>query len=317
VSNGHIRKEEETEMKTKRIVLSILVSASVILLPWFSTQEGYCRRDAEGREIFGGVHDLRKEIVLNNLVNGLYLSPEQMTQMLAILRKVDGIRGEYRAKAISQARQMEEILKRIRETVARGEEIDGELVREFHGAKKGLEDLKEESHGSMKPYRDEMEGILNENQRALIDEFRPCVIPSRDTGASARIGQASGDTRMGERFLTRIRQMDEKIYGRRKAFIIDRHIERVERHVGVLSAEERAEEEGRVASIFEKARGLSDVDFEAQKGNLARELKGPHEKAMQSRHRRRKGDMDKLGRFLLDPKLIPILEKRLTLVSAR
>jgi hypothetical protein len=304
-------------MKTKRNVLSIVVAASVIILPWFSAQEGHCRHDAEGREIFAGFHGLRKEIVLNNLVNGLYLSPQQMTQMLTTLRKVEGIRGEYRAKAISQARQMEEILTRVRETVARDEEIDGELAREFRRAKKGLQDLKEEFHGSMMPYRDEMEGVLNENQRALIDEFRPCVIPPRDTGDSARIGQASGDTRMGERFLTRIRQMDEKIYGRRRPFIIDRHIERVERHVGLFSDEEREKEEMRVADIFEKARDLSDVDFEAQKGNLARELKEPHEKAMQGRHRRRKGDMDKLGRFLLDPKLIPILEKRLTLVSAR
>jgi hypothetical protein len=304
-------------MKMNRIVFAIFVSASVILLPWFLLQEGHCRRDAGEREIFGEVHDLRKEIVLNNLVNGLYLSPEQMAKMLTILKKVDGIKGEYRVKAASQVRQMEEILERIRETVARDEEVDGELVREFHRAKKGLQDLKEEFHGSMMPYRDEMEGVLNENQRALIDEFRPCVIPPQDTGDSARIGQASGNTRMGERLLTRIRQMDERIYGRRKSFIIERHVERVERHVGVLSDKERAEEERRVADIFEKARELSDVDFEAQKGNLARELKEPHEKAMQSRHRRRKGDLDKLGRFLLDPKLIPILEKRLSLVSAR
>jgi hypothetical protein len=233
------------------------------------------------------------------------------------LKKVEGIREEHRAKAMSHARQMEEILKRIREIVARDEEIGQDLAREFHQVKKKGEDLREEFHQSMRVYQDEIKGILNENQIALINDFKPCVIPPRDTWDSARIGQASGDTRMGEKFLTRVRQMEEKAYQKRKSFIIERHIERVERHVGVLSNEERAEEERRVADIFGKARELSDVDFEAQKGDLARELKGPHQKKMESHHPKRKGDLDKVGRFLLDPKLIPILEKRITRVSGR
>jgi len=304
-------------MKTMRVVFMAFVAASMLLLPGLLTKEGHCRRDVEAREIFAGVHDLRKEITLHNLINGLYLSQDQMVQMLAVLRKVEGIREEHRAKAMSHAHQMEEILKGIRETVARDEEIGENLAREFHRAKERSEDLREEFRRSMMPYEDEIKRVLNENQLALIDEFKPCVIPPRDTWDSARVGQASGDTRMGERFLTRVRQMDERAYQRRKPLIIERHIERVERHVGLFSDEERAEEERRVADILKRARELSDVDFEAQKGDLARDLKEPHEKAMRGRHRRRKGDLDKLGRFLLDPKLIPILERRLTLVSAR
>jgi hypothetical protein len=304
-------------MKMIRIVFTAFVTASMLLLPWLLTQEAHCRPNVEEREIFAGVHDLRKEITLHNLINGLYLSQDQMVQMLAVLRKVEEIRGEHRAQAFAHARQVEEILTKIRETVARDEEVGEDLAREFHQVKKKGEDLREQFHGSMRPYEDEIKGILNENQVALINDFKPCVIPPRDTWDSARIGQASGDARMGERFLTRVRQMDERAYQGRKSFIIGRHIERVERHVGVLSDEERAEEERRVADIFKRARELSDVRFEAQKGDLARELKEPHEKAMQSRHRRHKGDLDKLGRFLLDPKLIPILEKRLTRLSVR
>ena len=304
-------------MKTIRIVFAAFVAASMSLLPGFLTQEAHSRRDSEAREIFTGVHDLRKEITLHNLINGLYLSQDQIVQMLPVLRKVERLREEQRAKAISHARQMEEVLTKIRETVARDEEIGEDLAREFHQAKKKGEDLRAEFHGSMMPYQDEIKGILNENQRALINDFKPCVIPPRDTWDSARIGQASGDTRMGERFLTRVRGMDERAYRRRKSFMIERYIARGERHVGVLGDDERAEEKRRVADILEKARELSDVDFEAQKGDLARELKGPHEKAMQSRHRRHKGDLDKVGRFLLDPKLIPILEKRLTRLSVR
>ena len=304
-------------MKTIRLVLMAFIAPSMIVLPLLLTREAHCRPRVEEREIFAAVHELRKEITLYNLINGLYLSQDQIVQMLGLLRKVEGVRGEYEEKTISQARQVEEVLKGIRECVARDEEINGELVREFHSAKKGMENVKEEFHKKMISYQDEIKGILNENQIALIEEFRPCIIPPRDTWDSARVGQASDYTRMGERLLTRIREMDERVYQRRKSPLIERHIERVERHRGAFSDEERAEEEWRVADILARARELSDVDFEAQKGNLAREFRGPHEKAIQSRHHRRRGDLDKVAIFLLDPQLIPILEKRLNLVSYR
>lgn len=304
-------------MKRIRIVFATFIATSVILLPWFLTGRGYCRGSLEIREIFGEVKDLSREISLLNLISGLYLSPEQMNQMLAILRKVEAIRGDYQSRAVSEAHQMEEILKEFREILGRDEEIDQGLIREFRRAKKRGQDLREEFHGALIPYQDEMKSVLNENQIALIDGFKPCIVPPHDTRNPTRIGQDSGDTRMGERLLTRVRQMDENVYQRRKPLLIERHIGKVERHVGLFSDEERAEEESRLADIFKRARELSDLDFEAQKGDLARELKEPHEKALQSRHRKRRGDLDKLGKFLLDPKLIPILEKRLTQVSAR
>jgi len=188
-------------MKTIRLVLMAFIAPSMIVLPLLLTREAHCRPRVEEREIFAAVHELRKEITLYNLINGLYLSQDQIVQMLGLLRKVEGVRGEYEEKTISQARQVEEVLKGIRECVARDEEINGELVREFHSAKKGMENVKEEFHKKMISYQDEIKGILNENQIALIEEFRPCIIPPRDTWDSARVGQASDYTRMGERLL--------------------------------------------------------------------------------------------------------------------
>ena len=304
-------------MKKIRFVLAAFLGTSIILLPLFLTRKGHCAKDLEMRQVFAEVYDLRREINLLNLINGLYLSTEQITQMLEVLREVEGIRGEYRSKAVSQAHQMEEILNELREILGRNEEIDQGLIRKFRQAKKRGEDLKEEFHSALIPYQDEMKRVLNENQLALIDQFKPCIVPPHDTRNPVRIGQTSGDTRMGERLLTRVRQMDENVYQRRRPHLIQRYIERIERRVGLFSDEERAEEESRVADIFKRAREVSDVDFEARKGDLARELKEPHEKTLHSRHRKRRGDLDKLGKFLLDPKLIPILEKRLTRVTVR
>jgi DNA mismatch repair ATPase MutS len=163
-------------MKKSRIVFTAFV-ALMILLPWFLTRRGYCRGDLEMREIFADVNDLRREINLINLVNGLYLSAEQMNQMLAILRKVEATRGEYQTKATSQVHEMEEILKELKEILGRNEEIDQGLIRKFHRAKKRGEDLREEFHSALMPYQDEMKRVLNGNQLALIEEFKPCYRP--------------------------------------------------------------------------------------------------------------------------------------------
>lgn len=304
-------------MKKIRLALATFLGTLIVFLPLLLLQAGHCANDSEMKEIFAGVYDLGREISLLNLINGLYLSPEQISQMLKILRKVEGIRGKYQSKALSQAQQMEEILNKFREILGRNEGINQELIRKFLQAKKMEEELKEEYHNALMPYQDQMQEVLNENQLALIEEFKPCIVPPQDTRNPVRVGQAVGDTRMEEKLLTRVRQMDENIYQRRNPILIGRLIEIVERRVGLFSDEERAEEEGRVADIFKRARELSDVDFEARKGDLARELKEPHERALQSRHRKRRGDLDKLGKFLLDPKLIPILEKRLTQVTVR
>lgn len=304
-------------MKKIRLVLVTFLVTLFILLTLLLSQKGHCAKDLEMRDLFAGVYDLRREITHLNLINGLYLSPEQITQMLKILREVEGIRGEYQSKTVTQAEQMEEILNEFREILGPNEEIDQELIGKFRRAKKKGEDLKEELHSTLLPYQNEMKRVLNENQLALIDDFRPCIVPPQDTRNPVRIGQASGDTRIEERLLTRVRQMDENVYQRRNPFLIGRLIERIERRVGFFSDEERAAEESRVADIFKRTRGLSDLDFEARKGDVARELMEPHEKALQDRHRKRRGDLGKLGKFLLDPKLIPILEKRLTQVTVR
>ncbi len=72
-------------MKKSRIVFTAFV-ALMILLPWFLTRRGYCRGDLEVKEIVAQVNGLRLEINLINLVNGPYLSSEQMEQILNELR---------------------------------------------------------------------------------------------------------------------------------------------------------------------------------------------------------------------------------------
>jgi hypothetical protein len=79
---------------------------------------------------------------------------------------------------------------------------------------------------------------------------------------------------------------------------------------GFALAINEGEETARILSILEEARGLSDVEFELQKSDLVQQVKSAYELPQAL--------VDvclKIERHLLDPRIIPLLEEKLTLTQ--
>ncbi len=89
---------------------------------------------------------------------------------------------------------------------------------------------------------------------------------------------------------------------------MDRLIEHYEVHIGVLDDDEKKALRKEYLELFEEAKSLSDLDFELKKKELAERMAQKGEK---QKRRRRKYELGKIGRFLLDERVIPILEDRL------
>ena len=79
---------------------------------------------------------------------------------------------------------------------------------------------------------------------------------------------------------------------------------------GRLLIPDRGEELDRILALVEEARPLSDVAFELQKESLIEELFAPYQAA-----RPRADVTSVIGRHLLDPAIIPLLEQRLELIE--
>jgi poly(3-hydroxyalkanoate) synthetase len=106
---------------------------------------------------------------------------------------------------------------------------------------------------------------------------------------------------------------------------VERHLEMIQKHTGKLNDDEKKKESERLMKVLDKARAMSDKDFELNGPDLAKEfiteskktlekdkeLQKEAEKIRQERH----GGPSRLGRFLINPKIVPILEKRLELMK--
>jgi len=152
----------------------------------------------------------------------------------------------------------------------------------------------------------EIEEVLESHQLYALEQYTPCAIPPV---GEPRIGQ----TRDGKAvaLLARLRAVATDKYELHQERIARRIMTELERRFrGRLLIPDRGAELDRILALVEEARPLSDVAFELQKESLIEELLAPYEAA-----RPRPDVTSVIGRHLLDPAIIPLLEQRLELIE--
>ena len=293
-----------------RKVLTLIVLIGMFLLATSGCQTGTgpafaASTKAEG---LGEVANLRRDVQLLNLINGLDLSAEQMQFILDRAREAEAVRAEIKSRAQGNAVATSQVLSELRETLMRGEVISSELRDEFFSVERENHALKEEWEQEMARLVLEVEGNLEGHQLYALEHYVPCVIPPE---GEARIGQAE-DTHAGERLLQRIRDIPADQFEARKQKIAQRVLERVLARLpkSQALALDQEEETEWILCFLEKVRGLEEMTFAAEKAELIEEVK--------SRYASPGVPVDvsvKIERHLLDPRIIPLLEEKLAMRS--
>ncbi len=314
-------------MELERTVTRIGVGVLAISL-WFCTAllaVGADTAPVGPDSAFGDLREeigqLRQQISLSNLLNGLYLSNEQMRQVLSYAKEAETIRQRYRTQNAALASQMAEAFGALKEEVVVGNGISDEVGKRAVGFNHRTKALREELGRELSRIEGKLTLILTDGQKQTIREFKPCLLPPRKLGQPERAGQAH-DAGPAVGMLKRVRQMPERRYLFRRDAIIARVFDRQADVAGlVMSDRERAQEHQRLAKLLDKVRNMPDVDFSLQKSALAEEVIRPileteakHQQAIEQL--RRPNDLSKIGRFLLNPAIIPILERKLTLADS-
>ena len=115
--------------------------------------------------------------------------------------------------------------------------------------------------------------LLNKGQKLALGEFSCCLIPPKDLSDPVRIGQAPASDRKLE-LLETVRRVPEARWEHvREAIVTRLAVTHTFRRTGA-SEKDLAEYARRVRAVLEKARSLSDVDFELDKEALCAELSG-------------------------------------------
>jgi hypothetical protein len=315
-------------MKQSKLIISSVIVLIFFTAPVFSIQDPLeTRLDdrfSKKREI---VRNLFNDISTVNLLNGLYLTDQQMNEILKLAKKAQRIKQEFvekkgavYMKVLDEAEQayqnlLAEIMKG--EPAKQGSRIEREAVRIEHQLKELTDKVMRTLSDELSALDHELSKILTSEQQEVIDGFQPCLIPPKDLKNPVRAGQASSNDR-AINMLRRIREIPSFIWDHRKYQFLSRHVERFSRHRSVMTEEEKEKEIQRLLTLTEKVRSLSDTDFELEKETLAEELKPlnmVHELREELEKRvpyMRRAKVSKSTRFLLNERIIPILEERLS-----
>ena len=312
-------------IKMKKKLLPGTLGIFLIFSAWTSgellaVEAGTVKEDV--RKSYKNINLLRQEISTINLLNGLYLTRDQMKEILCLAGDLRKDRKEMISSAEFKAtlKEAEKLLKELRNEIQKGSPARGELPREAHRADHHLKEMRKERNISLsdklKEYDIKLRSILTDEQVDVVNSFKPCLIPPKNLRDPVRAGQASDNMGAIKR-LRRLRDLPDEIWEKRKDRIISRMVDRYSKRKYEMTGEEKLQEKNRLISLFEQVRSMSETEFELEKEALAENMR-PEDKIeglVKELEFRKPGHgrpkMTRPVRFLINDQIIPILEERL------
>jgi hypothetical protein len=264
--------------------------------------------------------DLKREIDLLNLLNGLYLSDVQMRHLMVIAARAENDRRGAARKAEQLNSTLERMLKEAKAKLVNDEKAQYNCPPpEAQKVQAEISRISGELTEKLVMYQQFAKAVLTPNQREKVYNYQHCLIPVKDLKDPTRIGQADSGSK-NEKLLENVKKMTDAQYRAQLPVMLDIHIHGIEYYTGKMSDEAAAKEKARVAEIMQKARSMDDLDFQFTKAKLAADVSSDYEE-VKSRlkelaHRLQKlntekGQLGDIGRMLLDERVLPIYAKRL------
>ncbi|MBI3096911.1 MAG: hypothetical protein HYY93_01500 [Planctomycetes bacterium] len=291
------------------------------------------------------VDELRDEINLLNLLNGLYLTDEQMLGVMLDADRANRARAGYHAQVDRLNREMEEHLAAMREILVKSGYAASAFEsqsyrshqRRYEDAQEEVQEIARKARGEIAELEGHLGTIVTENQKAIVDGYTSCLIPNKDMKDPTRIGQANENKGRELEGLEKLRGASAAELSQVFDAYFQETLDYLEHHHCVLTDKAQEKERARLLAVVEKARKMGDLDYALSKDALADEMhqmpdtskdddtKSDKQKARDaaradkqkraeenSAKGKPKGpQVTKLGHFLLHPRMAPILARRL------
>lgn len=242
-----------------------------------------------------------KDVQVLNLLNTLYLSPEQTRNLLTLQAKMTPQYAALQAKRLQNVKASIPVLAIVRDAYAQGSTNAGlltERMKPFADVEAAIvtEEEKLDAAGLAA-----LRGYITENQVEMIANFVPCTVPVQSLTNPERVGQASDNTAL-EQSLAKLRDLPEREL-KRGIFNLQNSIQAAFEHKHRSPAEIEAVT-ALVPQIAEDIRLMDDTEFAMKKCELAKKLAVPEYTATGEALDAR------IVYYLLAPNLTPILKSR-------
>ena len=218
------------------------------------------------------LEELQEEISLLNLLRGLYLSEDQITQICEIAVEAD---NAVKSTASPILRDKEVIVAtfadlRNRLFMAPGQETQSQQKAQQINDR--LKEAQEKVREHLAKLETRVARVMSSAQLEIIEGFVPCLIPPRDLKNPVRVGQAGAAEGPLGRMTELIYATPEDVWNERKMMLLGKVVEKIEEESGKLSDSMRSDLLNRLSATAKKIRAIDQVDFALKKGDLADEL---------------------------------------------
>jgi hypothetical protein len=251
------------------------------------------------------VEELRSEVSVLHLINGLHLTEQQTRALLAQCREAKAIRDAAIGRMAALLQDAETSFVALKQELIK-DAVRQETLDSAGRANEALKHLKDDYDLKMSELESQTNRLFTEEQQGVIRDFRPCVVPTKGERESGRVGQAAEPSGF-VKVLEHLRTVPAAHLDEAKQRGCEMHFLRWQKHFGTLTEKEKAEVRKLFDAVVTEARAMSETKFEMSKLELAQRVEMP-----QSRKTRpRLNEPGKTANLLLDERVILILEAKL------
>ena len=262
--------------------------------------------------------DLRKQISLFNLVNGLDLTSSQLHHLIDLLTQARRIRQAATQAFMAMAAQRMIVYKRLRHRlVSSAGDLPRRIKRQVHQMNRLDRDLRDYYMTRMRALEKRIEAVLKPHQKYLVGLFRPCIIPPKDIRGPARVGANASPAPVPRHLFKKLRSIPEDWFQRAVWIAARRVKDRLERRFGVLPRKYQSGEIKRLVGIMTRVRRLNAAEYEINKARLAKAIYEPYNVHKRIVRRRKKGQPGLVGRYFLQPQMLRVLRMKARRLQAK
>jgi hypothetical protein len=293
-------KKREKHKEDMTVITKMLLSLGLALLLLIVINP--VRSAEKGSGDFRTLHD---DIQIGNLLTGLYLTDEQVAKITPLAREAGDSRKAFESRRDAFGNKSTDILAAVRNDVLSTGDARPETRKRFNETKGEFDKIEEAFRADMKRLNKKVQAILTDNQKCIVSEYKPCIIPIKSISNPERIGQSNNSDGI-IKALSRARGIPAERYAEVKEKFLERIKPKLEKE---MTEEEVPEHLKKIGQVVDEARAMSNEEFELKKSALAEKI-GPNKKENENEALRRKID-----RFLLNPRFPVVAEMRRKLAT--
>ena len=214
---------------------------------------------------------------LANLLTGLFLTKEQLSELVKISEQGDKLRIEHLNSAtqtMAKARRSyEELISHVLQAEAASPVIDEPHEKARKKAvdyEHKLKELKANFNKELLALQEKASDLLTPAQLRVIATFSPCIVPPKSLTDPVRVGQAQG-TETVERIVDLLRRAPQKLYDKEVKRIVELALKQFEKK-GALRPDAREAWKREMLAHLTRIRAMDDVEYALDGAQKAQDL---------------------------------------------